>query len=172
MWSKCHLCQSVCCFNQSTYTVDTSTYLIHARTEHGSLDFYHVFVSWNNRVNADWIFVSNTEVAHVKLINIKDRILATRLSAYTYWTCIGVTSKSTRITDECSKAFAAFHLIEHWAFYLTANLCKHLVRTHNDDVVISQAHITTQMTSTKEVVYVNRSDECSSSIYLDITQCS
>ena len=169
MWSKGHLGQSVCSLNQSTHAIDASSNLVHTRTEHSTLDFDHVLIPWNDRVNADGVFIGHSEATHIKLVDIKDRVLTTRLPAYPDRTGVGIACETTCITNQGTQALASFHLIEHWSFDLSTYLSEHLVGTNNDDVIVCQAYVTTQMAATKEVVDIDCANQRSSSIHLNIT---
>ena len=84
MCCECLLSYAFTTLEQLAHGGDVAAHLIHARTEYGTLHFYHVSEAGQNGVNAYRVFVCKMERTHVELVNIINRELATSLTYQSY----------------------------------------------------------------------------------------
>ena len=101
-----------------------------------------------------------------------DGIFSTILTGHTDALFVSVARKAARVTQQRGERFVPFHLVEHRAFHLTAHFHQSIVWTHDDDVVVIQSHIASGITVDDVVIDVNRGDDASLTIDLDVAQCT
>ena len=92
------LSQSVGSFHKGFHRCDLSSHLIHARTENGSLNLYHVLIAVQGRVNAYRVFVHEFEIVHVELSNAEHGVLLSCLTVDANGFGIGIASKSASVS--------------------------------------------------------------------------
>ena len=68
---KRFLGESLCMFYESANAVDLFAQVVHAGTEYGSLDFYGIGITWQDRVNANRVAISYTEVGVIEFFYVE-----------------------------------------------------------------------------------------------------
>ena len=122
--------QAFSLFNQGTYTLDGTTYLIHAGTEYRSLDFHRIGIALHDGVYSQRVSIGQLERIHFKLSNIKYGIVPSCFTNQTNRFPICIASKSACIFYKSTYTFIAFHLIIHRAFHFTGNIDKTIIGTY------------------------------------------
>ena len=79
--------------------VDMSAYLIHAWTEHGSDNLYHILVAHDGGVDGYRVFVHQVEIGHVELSHAEHRVLRPCLAVNPDGLCVGVAGESSSIAE-------------------------------------------------------------------------
>ena len=158
--------------NQGLDAADAAAQLVHAGTEHGTLDLYHVLVAHQRGVDADGVLVHDLERAHVELADAEHRVAVAGLAVDADGLRVGVARESAGIAQQRGCRFRLLHLVEHRALHLTRDVDQRLVGTDRDDVVVLQAHIARQLAVQQEVIHVDVRQQTAIAVYLDITQRS
>ena len=156
--------------HQCLDAVDMFTELIHAGTEHGTLDLYHVGVAGQDGIDADRVVVCHAERGHVELVDIIDGILCPRLADDTHRLTVGIAGKAAGIVDQRADALVFLHLVVHGALDLTRHVDQTVVRAYDDDVVVAQAYIAAELAVEDVVIDIDRGDQLVVAINLDVTQ--
>ena len=164
--------QSGSSFDERLHGVDVAAYLVHAGTEDGALDLYHVQITVQGGVDADGVFVHQFELAHVKLADAEYGIAVAGLAVYADGLGVGVAREATGIAEQGGSTLRLLHLVEHGALHLTGDVDQCLVGTDGDDVVVLQAHVACQLTIEQEVVDVDVGEQTATAVHLDVTQRS
>ena len=99
-------------------------------------------------------------------------VLTARLAHDAYRLAIGITSKATGIVNQRAHTFGRFHFVVHGALYLTGDIYQAVVSTYYDDIVVTQADITAELTIQDIVIYVDSANQTVVAINLDVTQCT
>ena len=155
---------------QGLDAVDVITNLVHARTEYGTFNLYHIRIAGDDGVDADRVVVGHAERCHVELVDIMYGVLAARLANNTYRLAVGVTRESTGVVDQRAHTLCRLHLVIHGALYLTGHINQTVVGTHHDDVVVTQTDIAAELAVEDIVVDVDGADQTIVAIDLDVTQ--
>ena len=58
-----------CSLYQCLDSIDFATYLIHARTEYCTTNFYHILITVQCGVDADTVFIHQLKLAHIEFAN-------------------------------------------------------------------------------------------------------
>src|SRR5574344_1428963 len=94
------LTQSFCSIDKVAHRTDVPAQLIHACMEHCSSHLYHIRVSWHNTIHGDRISIRHVKVAPIKFAHCMYRIFCAILSGHTDTLLIGISSKTTCITQQ------------------------------------------------------------------------
>ena len=135
--------------------VDIASYLIHARAEHGTLDFHHVLIAGEGRVDADRVLIHQFEAVQVELTDTEHAVFVACLTIDADSLRVGVTCESSGIPQQGGSALRLLHFVEHRALHLTRDDHQSLVGTHCDDVVVLQTDVASQLAIQQEVIDVD-----------------
>ena len=169
---KCFLGESLCMFYESANAVDLFAQVVHAGTEYGSLDFYGIGITWQDRVYANRVAISYTEVGVIEFFYVEYRILSACLTIHANGLGIGISCKTTGILEYGVKALVLLHLVEHRALYLSADVDQAVVWAHHDDIIIGQANVACQFAVENIVVDIYYGYKSVVTINLDVAQGS
>ena len=134
---------------------DVAARLVHARTEDGADDLHHVLIAHDGGVDRNRVLVHHLEVVHVKLADVKHRVLSAGLAVNADRLREGVAGESAGIAQQRGGALGLLHLVVHGALHLAGDAHQRLVGADGDDVVVLQADVARQLAVQQEGVDVD-----------------
>ena len=162
--------QAACRFDELTYRRNVPVHLVFTGAHHSTTEFYQVFVSVQDRIYTDRIGITELKFATFEVAEGVNTLFSSRLAKERYITLERIARKAAGILDQRAYTFRSLHFVAHRTLHFTGNIYNTLIRTDHNHIIRGQSNIAMQASVENKVVDIDRRNQLTVAIHLNIAQ--